>query len=809
MTTSTSAAVAAQAAAGKNGAGGAVAGAGGAGGRTTGFASRWIRFSGRVLRNSLVVVVGVATVAVAYNEYTTLYPNLRGRGGGSPGEDEEYGNDEDDQQQQRYSSSRGGSSNNKKKEKVLVIPFHRIQIVAEKDASSSLRRLLSGDPEPVLQYQVDELVDLIHAAASDPNIGALYGIFGQGSSSSINNLGGWADVEEIRNALRVFRESHRRHVEPNLGHCRQVIPRIQSKPLYAYTDSFAADADGGNKQYYLASIFTHIHLQKHGELNLSGLSSTQFFFRGFLERHGIVVHVLKHGAYKTAPNKFTEWGMNRAHLHQVTKMLQQLQHDVCLEITASRSKALFNNSRNRNIDHLWKHIHNSGTFPALTAWKAGLVDYLPRRDPLADLVNANDASSNDSIIDSFIDYYKLQREHHKDKVKAQWDCQETDFDRFTANQVVTLADYQARLQKQKIAKQRHAQWAARKHKVQELLFNTSNNNKINNKTQRQEIALLRVNGNIDNDAARQLVDSIRQVRASSNAGVTKCVVVHVASSGGHKVACETISQELQALDVPVVFSFGNVAASGGYWIAANANRIFCSKKSLTGSIGVFCLRPDLTPLAARYGINVEHVSLGNELAGTYQPFHSLTRKMKNKLALSVSDAYAQFKNVVSQGRGLDLEQVEALAQGQVWTGIEAKMNGLVDEVGGLGRAIAYAKRNFTDYSGEARVVVWPKKTSVVQKLLDAAKKGEAAHCWALLSQEWQFLTSSSGGHFAKNQSVWDDGGVADWLHQAKFPGGSGVMVLAANEDTAIRILLEGAGVRSGTRILPPPSDFWT
>jgi protease-4 len=189
--------------------------------------------------------------------------------------------------------------------KVLVIPFHRLQLVERKqsDWKSQLSKLDSSNhDDKVIQMELREIVDLIHHAAMDPNVTALYGIFGHGSKLAEQ---GWADLEEVRNALRVFRESHRRHPEPNLSHQVQVIPYNSSKPLYAYADSFASLADPGNKEYYLASIFTHIHMQKQGELNLLGLMSQQVFVRGLLEKYNIGVNVFKHGQYKNAPNMFT------------------------------------------------------------------------------------------------------------------------------------------------------------------------------------------------------------------------------------------------------------------------------------------------------------------------------------------------------------------------------------------------------------------------------------------------------------------------------------------------------------------------
>lgn len=156
---------------------------------------------------------------------------------------------------------------------------------------------------------------------------------------------------------------------------------------------------------------------------------------------------------------------------------------------------------------------------------------------------------------------------------------------------------------------------------------------------------------------------------------------------------------------PVICSIGNTGASGGYYIATDCDRIFALPNTVTGSIGVFGVRLDMTGFAARYGIHVDHLS-GGPHTFTYSPFHPMTRAMKSNFSRSIDRYYDHFKSIVAHGRGLSLEHVEDIAQGRVWTGEQAKTIGLVDELGGLDRALAYAKRKYT--GGDASVEVWPK-----------------------------------------------------------------------------------------------------
>jgi protease-4 len=681
--------------------------------------------------------------------------------------------------------------------KVLVIPFHRLQLVERKQSNwqSQLAALDSSkQDDKIIQMEVREIVDLIHHAAMDPNVTALYGIFGHGSKLAEQ---GWADLEEVRNALRVFRESHRRHPEPNLSHQAQVIPYNSSKPLYAYADSFASLADPGNKEYYLASIFTHIHMQKQGELNLLGLMTQVTFIRGLLEKYNIGVNVFKHGQYKNAPNMFTEYKMNRAHRDNVTNILQALNQDVCDDITDSRSKALLaswmrkQSSSKVNSVEMWRQIHDAGTFPAVSAWKAGLIDFLPRRDPLPDLIES-------------------QESDEKEEEKQQtWNLDETDFKRFKGNKAIGLEEYSKHIAKTKKAEER-------KQRTQQLLAKFPMVGKLASAVGMEiewpptggdksgKIALVHLDGMIGDAAARKTVNSIRKIRQDKD---VKAVVLRVSSSGGAITPCETISQELQALKVPVVVSFGNVSASGGYYVAAAADRIFCSKKTVTGSVGVFGIRLDLTKLAAKYGITAEHVSVG-DLAGVYSPMQPMTRKMKNNVGASIDRYYANFKNVVATGRDLPLDYVEMIAQGRVWTGDQAKTNGLVDELGGLHRAIAYARRNYATL--ETEVVVWPKRTTFFGMLMEAREQGDAMLLKSAL-YEYMGVAEQVGESYSQagSDSANVVGSLVDSImnttSSSGLPGNLAGVMMAADEDTAIRCLLENAGKSSAPSF---PLEFW-
>lgn len=508
---------------------------------------------------------------------------------------------------------------------------------------------------------------------------------------------------------------------------------------------------------------------------------------GLLEKYGVMLHVFKHGEYKNAPNMFTEVAFTKAHRENVRTVLDAMDADVCADITSSRSKALLTSwFTKRTDDDIWKRIHDSGTFPAATAWSGGLIDYLPRRDPLRVLLDGN-KSTQDKI-----------------KLRMQWKPHETDFVKFKAEEAVSVTWYAKKIRKQKLAE-------ARKKRLTKLLVRYPNVAAAltavgvsvpKEPTNKEKIALLYVQGTIGDQQARKTVNSIRKIAQDKD---TKCVVLRVSSPGGSIFACETISQELKGLNVPVVVSFGNVAASGGYYVSATANRVFASHKSVTGSIGVFGIRADLTGLTDRYGIKIQHEAAGN-LSALYSPFHPMSNKMKKVVSSNVDRYYDQFKEVVSSGRGLSLEDVEAIARGRVWTGGQAKRNGLVDELGGLYRAIAYARRSFTET--DAEVVVWPKKRSLVASLMERIREEKiegGSLTSAVVAVCSDYLSAFLRASDDNETDVRDEAATLQKLmsqFSQGLPGPRSGVFYAIDEKTALRCLVDGVGEeRSAKRSL--------
>ena len=171
----------------------------------------------------------------------------------------------------------------------------------------------------------------------------------------------------------------------------------------------------------------------------------------------------------------------------------------------------------------------------------------------------------------------------------------------------------------------------------------------------------------------------------------KAIVLRVNSPGGSALTSDIIWREVELAKKvkPVVVSMGNVAASGGYYIAVGANKIYAEPTTITGSIGVFGTVPNISELAADIGINAEQVGT-NANSVDYSFFEPMSDAFRNQVKESIEDTYTTFLDRVSQGRGISMAQADSLAQGRVWSGIDAKRIGLVDELGTLEDAIKAA-----------------------------------------------------------------------------------------------------------------------
>ena len=171
------------------------------------------------------------------------------------------------------------------------------------------------------------------------------------------------------------------------------------------------------------------------------------------------------------------------------------------------------------------------------------------------------------------------------------------------------------------------------------------------------------------------------------------VVFRISSGGGSAFASEIIREQVEALQAagkPVVVSMSNAAASGGYWVAAGADAIFANENTITGSIGIFGIVPSIEKTLADWGVHSDGITT-HENGSAYSVARSLNEHTKQQLTEQLKHGYNRFIGLVSEGRDMPIEQVEKIAQGQIWLGSQALNNGLVDNIGGLREAIQEAR----------------------------------------------------------------------------------------------------------------------
>lgn len=218
---------------------------------------------------------------------------------------------------------------------------------------------------------------------------------------------------------------------------------------------------------------------------------------------------------------------------------------------------------------------------------------------------------------------------------------------------------------------------------------------------------------------------IRQAREDD---AIKALVLRIDSPGGSATASEVIRRELaltRKAGKPVVVSMGSVAASGGYWIAMAADEVWASPTTITGSIGIFAMLPDLSGPMAKLGLTVDGIGT-TPLAAGLDPRRPLDPQIGKLLQSSIEHGYKRFLGVVGEARKMSPEAVDQVAQGRVWMGIQAKEKGLVDKLGGLDAALkaAAARAGLTDYDVSYVEKPLSPRDQLLAKLLDNGEESD-------------------------------------------------------------------------------------
>lgn len=226
-------------------------------------------------------------------------------------------------------------------------------------------------------------------------------------------------------------------------------------------------------------------------------------------------------------------------------------------------------------------------------------------------------------------------------------------------------------------------------------------------------------GNEEGIRSQPFIKMLREVR---NDASVKGAILRINSPGGDAIASDEILHEVRALSSkkPVVISMSDVAASGGYFMAMSGDPVVASANTITGSIGVIYGKPNLKGLYDKLGLDTDSIKRGRfaEIDATYKP---MTEPERAKLREGIDYIYREFLARVAEGRKRKVEQVEPFAQGRAWIGVQAKQNGLVDELGGLDRAVEIMKQRLkVNASENLNLQIYPRKRSFLEQLMKAS-----------------------------------------------------------------------------------------
>jgi len=400
------------------------------------------------------------------------------------------------------------------------------------------------------------------------------------------------------------------------------------KQVVAYSDYF------DQNQYVLASYADEIYLNPLGTIELLGYGVYDNYYKDALDKLLIDYHVFRAGKFKSAVEPYLRNDMSEQAKSNHLAWLNVLWQQYTAVVTKHREISV--EKFNAYIADQSSLLQQHGGDSALLALDTGLVDGLRTREEintyLAELVGATDDVGDYEHI-YFDEYLRLEKKHAVPKID-------------TTDKIGVIV------------------------------------------AQGEIMDGIEMPGAVGGDSLAEL---IRTARDDED---VKAVVLRVDSPGGSVFASEVIRQELLNLQkggVPLVVSMSSLAASGGYWISAGADEVWASPSTLTGSIGVFGALPTLSRSLEKLGVHSDGVGT-TPMADAYALDRPLNPHMKEVMQQGVDFSYQRFLKIVGEGREMDIAAVDRIAQGQVWTGEQAKQLGLVDQLGSLHQAIEAAAK---------------------------------------------------------------------------------------------------------------------
>ncbi len=422
---------------------------------------------------------------------------------------------------------------------------------------------------------------------------------------------------------------------------------------------YAVGSNYTQAQYYLASQADEVMLNSYGAVGLEGFSAWQNYFGEVLGKLGVNVHIFRVGEYKSAVEPFERMDMSPEAKENYTRLLGDLWQLYVADVSTARNlpDGLLEDLINRQDEHLARYAGDA----AQLALENGLVDRIESQ-----------SNTNNYLLDKLAS--------GADELRA--------------------VEYEPYLSTRRAPP--------------------------GGLPSMNQIGIIVASGNIvDGEAPRGIIggESLSElIRLAREDSAVKALVLRIDSGGGSAFASEVIRSELEAFKAtgrPIVVSMGSVAASGGYWIATPADQIWASASTITGSIGIFGLYPTFETTFSKIGIGTDGVGT-TELAGYATIGRPLSPLAERSLQLTVENGYDRFIGLVSASRDMTVEAVDAVAQGQVWSGKTALELGLVDQMGSRAEAVAAAAELAGLENYDERVIEAPLTPAqlFLQQLLD-------------------------------------------------------------------------------------------
>jgi len=470
------------------------------------------------------------------------------------------------------------------------------------------------------------IIENIEKASKDERIDGIY----LNLKSLRANL---SSLEAIRRSLESFKES--------------------GKFIIAYSESY------GQAEYYLSSVADEIYLNPAGGITFKGLSAQLMFFKDALERIDIDMQVIRHGKFKSAIEPFIRNDMSAENEAQLKRLIQGVWDTQWKAIAKSRS--IDGTKLNQIADDLLIRTADD-------ALAYGMVDGLKYEDEVKALLIGKSNLSKSETVD------QPQKNTDSTAVASEIESEDREEKTDPALNLLSLND----LNKLKYAQGEDKDVIREKRKSRDRIAVIYAEGEI-------------VSGKSDADlmGSETMVEAIREAREDDK---VKAIVLRVNSPGGSALASEVIWREttLAREEKPLVVSMGDLAASGGYYISCGADKIFAERSTITGSIGVFGVIPNMQGLLnEKMGIYVDQVN-SNRNADGLTPFRPLNETERSAVRDMIETIYDDFTSKVAVGRNMSQANVDSIGQGRVWNGMDALEIGLVDELGGLEAAINHA-----------------------------------------------------------------------------------------------------------------------